>query len=281
MPEKPSFAEVLTRLRGAAGFRTAFAFYRARDGRRALGVAFPNYLKLERGRHLPQPRRLEPIIAALGFAPDSPEARELVRAYLGSVLGSERLLKIATGSTPVDPAPASWLMAEAASRQAISQRSVQLSLDQYRALAADADAYACHVILANTQAWVSRTELARLTGLPIALVSRALAVLEKSGLAERREDDARSPLAGRFVVPPGATSLTAGIYAALRKHRAAWDRRTVDSAYFVLRARKDAMGRYMHHLSDAVKLSTVYGDAKPGEDSSIYLVEARLSEVFR
>jgi len=59
---------------------------------------------------------------------------------------SEELLKAVVISSP-DPAPASWQVAESAARQALSQRSFQLSLAQYQALADDRIAYSCHVIL--------------------------------------------------------------------------------------------------------------------------------------
>lgn len=280
MSHESDFADVLRRLREGLGFSTAFSFYKARDGRRALGISFQNYLKIDRGQSLPQPRRLEPLLSALGLSLDSPEAKELVRAYLRSTLGSERLLELAAGPSAVDPAPPSWLMAETASRQAIAQRNVQLSLEQYRTLAKDAVAYACHVILANTQAWMSRRELSRMTGRPAAAVARALAALEDAGLAELRPGAARSPLAGRFVTPPAPTPLTASIYAGLRKHRASWSRHVLNSSYLIVRARKDGLARYQPHLADAVSLSAIYGDVKPAEGSALYLVEARISKLF-
>lgn len=274
------FGAVLTRLRESAGFPTPFAFYRGRDGRRALGLSFPNYLKLERGQSLPQAKRLEPLLAALGLELGSPGAKELVRAYLGSLLGSERLLDVAAGAPASDPIPPSWMLAETAARQAISLRKVQLSMDQYRALAKDACAYACHVVLCNTAAWLPVKDLAKEVGRPAREVSRALAALGQAGLAETQNGKARSPLAGRFVTPPSPTPLMASIYAALKKHREAWAGRVVDSKYLILRARPEGLERYLPHLADAVNLSAIYGDVKPADDSALYLVEAKVSRVL-
>lgn len=281
MAGRVAFAVVLTKLREQAGFPTAFAFYKGRDGRRALGLSFPNYLKLERGKSLPQAKRIEPLLSALGLELNSPGAKELVRAYLGSVLGSERLLDVAAGSSVPDPTPPSWMLAETAARQAIGLRKVQLSLEQYRVLAKEAVAYACHVILCNTQGWLTRLELANFTGSPAAVVTRALGHLEKAGLAELAEGKARSPYAGRFVTPPALTPLTSSIYAALQKHREAWAARVHHSNYLILRARKDGLERFLPHLADAVNLSAIYGDVKPSEDSAFYLVETRVSKLFR
>ncbi|MBI5201253.1 MAG: hypothetical protein HY925_06675 [Elusimicrobia bacterium] len=280
MAGKTDFSAVLVRQRESAGFPTPFGFYKGRDGRRALGLSFPNYLKLERGQSLPQPKRLEPLLSALGLEPGSAQARELVRAYLRSVLGSDRLLDLAAGGAKTDPAPPSWLLAETASRQAIGQRKVQLSLDQYGLLAKEPVAYVCHAVLANTQGWLTKAELSKFSGKPAAAVAKALAALEKAGLAELDGAKARSPLAGKFVTPPAATPLTASIYAALQKHRESWAGRAVRSHYLILRARKDGMESYLPHLADAVSLSAIYGDVKPGDDSEFYLVEGRVTRLF-
>ena len=244
MSKPAEFAAVLTRLRESAGFPTAFAFHKSRDGRRALGLSFPNYLKIERGVSLPQAKRLEPLLSALGL---------------------------------VD----SWMLAESAARQAIGLRKVQLSLEQYRTLAKDAVAYACHAIMANTQASMTGAELAKLTGRSASAIATALAALERAGLAKLSGPKARSPFAGQYVTPPALTPLTASIYAALQKHRREWEPRARHSSYLVLRARKDGIERYLPHLADAVNLSAIYGDVKPAEDSGFYLVEARVSKLFR
>ena len=86
---------------------------------------------------LPKASRLKSLLANLGLSLDSPDARELLYAYLGDVLGSEDLLAALKAAPSADPAPASWLVAENAARQAIGQRTIQLDLRQYEALAKD------------------------------------------------------------------------------------------------------------------------------------------------
>lgn len=92
-PPQTRFGSVLARLRKEQGFATAHAFYKARGGRRVFGVAFTNYLALERGNSLPKGRRLEGLVAALGLEPGSRAARELVLAFLKDTLGSETLAR--------------------------------------------------------------------------------------------------------------------------------------------------------------------------------------------
>ena len=145
VPARTHFSSVLARLRREQGFATAHAFYKARGGRRAFGVAFTNYLGLERGRSLPKGRRLEVLVAALGLEPASRAARELVLAYLKDTLGSETLTRPFEVLPLPDPAPPGWQIAENAARQALGGRSRRLTPEQYALLARDEATYACHV----------------------------------------------------------------------------------------------------------------------------------------
>jgi hypothetical protein len=277
-----SFGPALAEARRAQGFATPYAFYHARGGSRGLGLSFVNYLRLERGLGLPKPWRLERIFSALGLEPVMPASRRLLKAYLKDALGSERLLQCLEGAGASDPAPGSWAMAENATRQAISQRMHQLSLEQYKMISRRFENYACHVVMANTKDWLSKSALSRLSGVPAPAVTRALADLKKARLAEIAGDKARSPLAGKYVVPPAPTPALASVWAVLREHRVRWaaDRgRLVHSPYLLLRARKGQFSAYLPHLSDVVGLSAIYGDVAPGEDSELYLVEANVYQL--
>lgn len=278
------FGSILARLRQEQGFPNPFSFYNKRGGRAALGLSFPNYLRLERGKSLPQPQRLKALLDALGLRRGSPGAAELARGYLKAVLGSEELLELLAAPAEKDPAPYSWTLAESAGRQAISQRAVQLSLEQYTVLCRDLAAYACHAYLANTLAWVSKKELAGALGLSAKEAERALKALKSAGLAELDGTRVRSPLAGKFVTPPAPTPALAAVFAALQKHRerlCAQGGRLLHAPYLVLRAPKRKMESYLQHLSDVVNLSAIYGDVKPGPDSEMYLVEGRVTRLFK
>jgi transcriptional regulator with XRE-family HTH domain len=277
------FGAALARLRGAQGFSSAYAFYNSRGGRKAFGLAFANYLKMEKGRTLPKGQRLTSLLSCLGLEPRSSGARELVFAYLADTLGSEDLLIALKAAPPSDPAPSSWLLAESAGRQAISQRALQLTFDQYEALASDRGAYACHVLLANTRGGLSKKDLAEKTRLNPAQVEAALGKLRKAGLAKTTRTGAESPLAGRYVVPPVATPALAGIYACLQEYRRDWVKNhgsPVDTRYLVLRAPRSKFSQYLPHLADVVALSAVYGDVVPASDSEMYLVEGRVTRIF-
>ena len=277
------FAEALSRLRREQGFRSAYSFYNGRGGRRAFGMAFANYLNLEKGSSLPKGARLRSLLSALGLSTVSPGAVDLLWAYLADVLGSETLLEGLRPAGRPDPAPASWLLAEGAARQAIGQRSVQLTLKQYEALAADGDAYACHVILANTKGGMSKKGLAAMARLDEKRVEAALARLGAAGLAKAAPSGVASPLAGKYIVPPATAPALAGIYSRLQAHRRRWSAEHgagIEDRYLLLRASQAKFAQYLPHLADVVSLSAIYGDVTPGPDSELYLVEGRVTRLF-
>lgn len=277
------FGAALTKLRSSQGFTSAYSFYNSRGGRKAFGLAFANYLKMEKGKTLPKGQRLAALIACLGLEPRSAGARELLLAYLGDALGSEELLAALKTAPSPDPAPASWLMAETAGRQALGQRSIQLTFDQYEALASDRAAYACHVLLANTRGGLSKKELAEKTRLSPAQVEAALAKLREAGLAKTTRTAAESPLAGKYVVPPALTPALANVYSCLQEYRKEWVKNhgaPVDTRYLILRAPQSKFSQYLPHLADVVSLSAVYGDVSPAADSEIYLVEGLVTRLF-
>lgn len=282
-PARPRFSSVLIRLRREQGFATAHAFYKARGGRRAFGVAFTNYLGLERGRSLPKGPRLEGLVAALGLDPASRAARELVLAYMKDALGSAALLRPFETPPRPDPVPPGWQIAENAARQALGARSVRLTSEQYALLARDEATYACHVILANTRGWLETRELSRILDLSSADLKRRLTFLAKAALVQVRGKKVRSPLAGRYIMPPLPSPAAAFSSSRLRKYRDEWARRrgrSVHQAYLILRAPEPKLRDYLGHLSDVVAMSALYGDVGRAEDSEVYLVEGKVTRLF-
>lgn len=283
MAADKTFARALSKLRRGQGFSSAYSFYKARGGARVFGLSYANYLNLEQGKSLPQGKRLRKILEGLGLSAESPEGRDLVRSYFRDVLGGDELIKSWSAPLAPDPVPASWQVAENAVRQALHQRSIQLTLEQYTVLAGDKTAYACHVILANTRAWVEKKKLAAMTKHTVSQLSRSLSRLKGVSLAEESGARVRSPLAGKYIVPPKVTPATAGIYARLQSFRNEWINkhgRLHHERYLILRATRGKFAGYMPHLSDVVGMSALYGDVEPSADSSMYIVEAKVSRLF-
>lgn len=250
-----------------------------------MGLAFSNYLNFERGKSLPQPWRFKRLLAALGLGDGTEGARRLAEAYLVTLLGSDELLKLSRTSPGESAGGAeSWKLAELAARQALAQRTVRMSLEQFSVLAKDASADACHTALVNTPGWVERAELAAMTGLKPPEVARALPSLREARLLETDGTRVRSLLAGKYVAKPPLSPASASLYAAVDRHRKAWLQargRTIKHRTLTVRIAKGQLDRYLEILTDAVNLAAIYGDAPRAEDTAVYLVEAKVHELFR
>lgn len=247
-------------------------------------MAFTNYLNIEQGGSLPRGERIGTLTSALGLLPGSEPLRELLLAFLFDHLGSDALLGCLRYDEK-DPSPSSWLLAENASRQAIQGRSVQLTLEQYQALAVDGGAYACHVLLVNTLGGLTKHALCAELGLSGSDLNKALAGLKAARLVKKAGDRFLSPYQGKYVVPPAPrlTPALASCYARLQQHRAKWARNGTgaDARYLILRAERAKFARYSQHLADVVSMSALYGDVEPGPDSEMYLVEGRITRLFQ
>lgn len=272
------FGDVLARARREQGFPNAHAFYKASGGRRTLGVLYANYLALERGRSLPKPERLPAILRALNLGEPSLQRRELVHAYLASLLGSDELLE------GMRPGPVqSALSSEEVARQSIRQRSAQLEIAQWTALARDEAAYYAHVYLLNSPGWSQAREVAAAVRLPLPRVRAALKTLEAAKLAELSGERARSPLAYRFVRQLPHLPGTLGLKAAILKKREAFagERGSlVQRTTLTTRVGKENLDRWFERLTESVRLLGAYGDAEKAHDTDVFYVDARVFKIF-
>lgn len=272
------FAAILARLRREQGFENAHSFYRARDGRRTLGLSFANYMALERGRSLPKPWRMSAILKAMNLPEASAPWQELVRSYLTCLLGSDALLR------GLEPAPLSAdLSSDEVARQSLRQRSAQLDLGQWRLLAADPAAYYCHVYLVNTPGWSAAADIAKAAGLSAVKVRSVLKALGTAKVVEVSGQRARSPYAYKYLqtlpLLPATTHLKAPILKA-REAFAADHGRLARRSNVTTRMTKASLERYFQKLAETVTLSGVYGDAEKAEDTDIYFVDARIFRIF-
>jgi hypothetical protein len=284
MSEPLPFGSVLAALRLEQGHRTPYAFFRGSGGQRGLGLTFANYLRFERGIGLPKGWRLRKLLAALELPPGSEKARRLVRAYLVSVLGSEELLEAApVAAQGEEELPTGWRLALRASTEAISRAKVHLDVEQYRAVAGSPTSYACHAVLSNTEGGMDLAELAEKISAPAAEVKKALKDLSEAKLVKLSGTRARSVFEKNFVAPPARTNAAADAHGRLESYRRQWLERAapVHAPQLILRASSARLQRYFDSLTEAVNMSAIYGDARRGPDSGMFLVEGRVTPLFR
>ncbi|MFC1679248.1 hypothetical protein ACFL2T_03455 [Elusimicrobiota bacterium] len=281
MPKAEEFGSLLSAVRREQGFPSAHAFYRKRGGQRLFGMSFANYLRLENGKSLPKGPRVAKLISLLGLDRGSPRVRELVYTYMKIVLGSDELL---TSLRPgEDPTPPSLSLAETAFKSGMTESAVQLSLEQYRVLAKDRTAYGCHIILMAAKDWRDKKHMAKVLGVNISAVNRALKALRGVEMAVLAGGKAKSPLAGKFLTPPTPTPTLSSIFAALKRHRATWKKdraRLIHAPYIMTVSRQSHMEGYLPHLTNVVQMSTLFYERPYSKDAEIFLIEGRVFKLF-
>ena len=286
MENKKTFSGVLARVRKEQGFSSAHKFFKSTGGSKTLGLSFMSYWDMERGRKLPKSWRLLTIIKVLGLPLNSRAARELLRAYFIDLSGSEELLRILElplAAAAAAGGPADQSLAEAATRQALSHRAANLTLEQWRLRAGNLAVNFCGNYLANTEGWSSIREVAAATGFTAAAVKNAFKALAAGGLAEFSGERARSQLTGKIEKYPPATPETAPVKKALLAQWESWLKNSpiVERKRMTVRMTRADMDAYRSHLQQAVGLANIYEN--PGEDrdnSAVYLVDGTIYKIF-
>jgi len=283
MTNNKAFGSALSRIRKERGFSSAHQFFKGAGGSKGLGLAFSSYWDIERGKKLPRSWRLKAIMAALGLDPHSPLARELVTEYFKALSGSDELLQLLSAPAPAGGDLTSRELAEAVANQALAQRSVNLTIEQWKLRTRDMVTSICHSFLSNTSGWVTARELSEATRFKPEEVRKALKTLASGGLIELSGNKARSPFVEKVVKAMPATPATAAIKAAQRKIWNKWlaDSRLVHARRMTLRMSKSGLAAYYQHLEKAVGLSCIYGNSDENrQNSAIYTIEANIYRTF-
>lgn len=280
-----SFSKTFMRLRREAGFATAYAFFHRNGGQSAFRCTFPNYLRIEKGAHLPRPERLPKLCALLRLPLGGAQMRELVDAYLESWLGSRRLLDwmLAPFARPGEPA-APLDPAQQALSRIVRGSGRPVSTAQFRTIMGSAANYWCHRILTTSREACAPAALARLLGLRPAAVKRALAALTRARLARRGKDGRYlSPLAGQFLVFPDSSLLPprlldrAFVYnQAMLKKRG----KLVDVRYCGVRADARQIEGFIPHFREAIRGVNAYALTEKTEQSGLFFVEGRVYKLM-
>jgi hypothetical protein len=283
MTTATTFGSVLSRIRKEQGFTSAHQFFKSVGGKRALGFTFMTYWNMEHGKRFSNSRRLKTIMAAMGIEMRSPRAQELVRAYVRTLLNSDDMLDILSASAAHGADLPSRELAELATHQALAQRNVNLTFDQWKLRARDIVAYICSLFLSNTEGWVTVRELSNATKLKPELIRKALKALASGGAVEFSEDRVRDLFAKNVLKRLPMTPTTAAIKAALLnlKAKCLTDSKLIDKKDMTVRMTKANLELYRQHLEKAVDLASIYGDVEADrQGSAVYLMEGRIFQIF-
>lgn len=281
MGKTESFGAALARVRREQGFASAYAFYHSQDGRKTLGLTFRNYMNLEQDKNLPKPERLETLLLALGLGDYSDAARDLAEAYCRSS-GLDRVLsRLRLPSAPAAGGEEARL-GDLAARFALAKSKIHLSPKQWRVLAGDFEAYACYMLVGNTAGGLGYPELARLSGLGLAAVKRAVKALAAAGLAKVSGGRVLDPLEDKVTEPPPKVPAMAGVIAGLRRN----NQRLVERGKLLrfcrstIRLTEAKLGRFLQHLDQVRDLSYLYASHENTADSAVYAFRGQVFQVF-
>ena len=282
MTTAKTFGSALARIRLEQGYSSAHQFFKSVGGSKTLGLSFMSYWDMERGKKLPKSWRLKAVLSALDVAPQSPKARELVRAYFRALSGSDELVDIL--AAPAAPAAAgadlpSRELAEAAAHQARARRTVNLTVAQWKASARDLATQIINYYLVDTAGWVTVRELAEATRFKPEAIKKALKALAAAKLVDTSGDKARSRLAGKIVNAIPNIPETAAIKAAVNANVEAGlaGAKVVGGTSMSLRMTKANARLYSQHLANAVNLASVYSDCEADrQESAVYSIDTKI-----
>ena len=279
------FSRVFAELRARAGFETAYQFFHKNGGRRAFGCSFQNYLRIEKGSHLPKPERLPHLCRLLRLPLGSEDLRRIVGAYLETWLRGKELADWVLAPFRAPAAPSGPLgPGQKALARLVQEGARPVSLEQYEAVMSSAGAYWCFRVLTTSRLPHSLAELEGLLGLPAAEVSKGLSALKRCGIAKARKDGRwQSPLAGRFLVFPDSGLIPEKTMRRVFDYNAAMVKRRgrlVDVRYCGVRADSRQLEGFIPYFREAIRGVNAYAVSEKTEESALFFVEGRVYKLL-
>ena len=282
---KTPFSQTFVRLRKEAGFETAYQFYHKSGGAKVLQCSFPNYLRIEKGSHLPQPHRL-PLLCTLLRLPLKPEElRTLVRAYLETWTKSKELadwmlLPFGAAAEPAgNPDPARQAL-----QRLVREEGHPLSLAQYEAVMESAASYWCYRVLTTSKDAYAAADLASMLDIKEAEIGAALESLRRRRIAVRQRDGRyKSPLAGEFILFPDSSLIEPKLMERVFKYNDAMIKKRgklLDTRYFGTRVDLPKLQGYIPHYREAIRSLNAYTTLEKTPQSALVFVEGRIFKLF-
>lgn len=278
-----NFSGKLARARREAGFKTAYQFYHANGGRRHFPFTYVHYLRLENRGRLPRPEWMPRIVKALRLGPGETGARRFFEAYLKDLLGTDGFETVAapllcrhpSAGLPAESSGLGWMKAE---------HAIHMTPEQFAAIASDPAAYWCsEVLLSDEEAW-GEEALARHLALEPKAVKKGLQKLAVAGLARKMSGGRwKSRHPGKFFTFPGRLE---GMEDAFKRVQGYWEARykkeggEISARVELVRAESSFARRYAHSLNEAVDAANLGAVRTKGEDTGLYLVEARVRRLL-
>lgn len=292
------FGKTLARIRREAGFPSAWRFYHANGGRRSFHFTFSQYIRWERRGGLPSPKLLGQLLQSLRIETGQPTARELCAAYLRDLLAGDEgyellvgtILRSASGNSPLASAAAVAGSGVAPSANELALRwlrthhSVHVTLEDFRALTADASVYWCAALLGNDSSSWTAAQAAEVLGLPPSKTASAFAILKVNGFArETSPGRFKARLSGKVYIWPGRPQgagpemdAARGFWKAMCEARGQHVAERVE----LVRAEAEDVQAHLPGLLMSVEEAVGLSRHDKGKDTALYAFETRVRRLF-
>lgn len=281
-----SFARSVERLRKKAGYGSSRAFFKKAGGERVFGCGYRQYLNVEKGRSAPSPRLIGRIAKALKLSESPDDAREFALAYLRSTLGPGDLLELFVKSLGLAAPPPGTGKPSALLKgmeRHFEARTKLLSQDQADLIWSSKESYWAFMVLSNDDGGWDAKRMASVTGLPAIPLAKALARLERAGLAAKDSmGKYRYPQAGEVLLYPRASFYPKGLQA-LKKH---WDemssRRGANllDRHLFTRASEAELKAFFPYLLQSLHAADVATTTREGPDTAFFVVETTVRKLL-
>jgi hypothetical protein len=281
MTDGTSFSKLFVKFRKEAGFDTAYHFFHGNGGRKVFQCTFSNYLRIEKGRTLPPPKRLQQLAHLLRLPLKPQELRALVEAYLEAWTDSRetaewvgQALRMEIGrEAPPDPS-------SQALRKVVRQEVRPVSMKEYEAIIKDRASYWCYRVLAGVDAEYTSAQLAEKTGLPEKEIKKALDSLREAGFVRKEKNGCfRSPFAGRFLLFPDPTALSPELVERPLKYNkdmAAKNGQLLMVRHCGTRVDLDRFEGFLPYFREAVRSAQAYSTSESTGRTGLVYVEGRV-----
>ncbi|MEI7527584.1 MAG: hypothetical protein WCK76_01465 [Elusimicrobiota bacterium] len=277
------FSDMLCRLRGEAGFPTAYRFYHDNGGKAVMKMSYRNYLLIEQGKSLPEASRLNKLSNALRLTPKSAAAAELAVAWLRTLAGEETFENVFKHAlSAAKPQPVMSPMDKAANR-AISDKKFFITPEHYKVIVASFENYLCFLAMSNDAGVWETGALAETLKLGKAVTEKALAALEKAGLMKKAGPGRwRCPLATALVEAPPLNTLDESLKKIeafnaqlLKAGSTIWHRGGI------IRINEGDLRNLTPLMANNISASKLYATTNRTEDSALFFIEGKILKLCK
>jgi hypothetical protein len=277
-----AFSSALARLRKEAGHKTSYRFYHDSGGAPVLKLSYRKYLAMEQGKILPVFARLRELTAALGHAPKSPGATELIKAWLRTAAGDEAygellepLLRPATAGPGLSPMQKTM-------ERSLAGKKYHISPAQLAVITENRDNYACFLALSSDTGRWTPQRLAPKLRLTPARAAKAMARLAAAKLLKKQKDAYVCPLTPMMKedppVTPAVKTMMNKFFAYQEQLLAAG--KPVFHRRGMLRSDAASMAAFVPVMRVNLSAAQAYGVEEGTGESAFYAVEGKVIKLF-